>query len=258
MIVDIMKIEPVLLTKGMEGKRNGPLAPRTDEISVAGVFLQTSSRNLDENVRVWRQDDELRFKDGSNPKGTSLSELVAARAPSIIRLPPGNTKAGDAPLQFVDGFLNESPQHGAVEFRNGQLTIGVNGSRQPLNEGASWTGNTTTAGRQEIFLEGTQEGRLVLPDNSLFAFDAFGVGVDTTEGTVRINTMRGAIRRKTGPSSIELLLLNAERPVPVGIDVCANPMYGAMTIMVTPEARRHHCWSVRARVIKMLDLPPSS
>jgi len=58
---------------------DSPIEPQEDAIEVAGVYYQDAS-NRDENVLTWREDDDMMFKDVSNPSGYTLTQLASGSA----------------------------------------------------------------------------------------------------------------------------------------------------------------------------------
>jgi len=295
-IVTIMKIEPVLLTKGVESKRNVAVDPRQDSIGAAGIYFQSKSKtSTDEKVGAWRDADELYFKDAKNSAGVSLSDfqlptrsagttfqlgdggpiltatdsgILELRSNSgkgfapirtVVRLPSGTQEAGSAPLQFLEGLPNAAPAHGSIEFNNGLLTVVSGGGRQALNQGPTWSGVTTAKGRTELFLEGSHGGRLVLADNSLYAFDILAVGVNTEEGSICRNAMRGVIRRSVGEATTEILPDFEEHRkrhggTTIDVQAAADTTNGALAIFVTPELAGRHNWIVRGRLLQLSTL----
>lgn len=167
-IVDIMKIEPVTLTKGVVGVRNVPVDPQLDSVAAAGFYLQTRKNFVDEKCGFWREGGQMCLRDASVPNGISLGNLKAPHSASAgqtflignkgpmlkspddgahlqirnpsdtdfvpltapLAPPPGSTKT--APIQLLEGFLTDDVKHGAIEFANGILTIGINGVRMQI------------------------------------------------------------------------------------------------------------------------------
>lgn len=63
---------------GDEEYFDSPIEPREDAIEAAGLYLQNAG-NRDESTLIWRDsDDDMRFKDGNNPSGVTLTELAAS------------------------------------------------------------------------------------------------------------------------------------------------------------------------------------
>ena len=55
---------------------NTPIEPQEDAIEAAGLFLQDAS-NRDETTLIWRDtDNDMKFKDGNNPSGATLTDLL--------------------------------------------------------------------------------------------------------------------------------------------------------------------------------------
>lgn len=53
-----------------------PIEPQEDALEAAGVYLQDAS-NRDEAVLIWRDGDDMKFKDVANPSGHTLTQLAS-------------------------------------------------------------------------------------------------------------------------------------------------------------------------------------
>lgn len=52
------------------------LDPREDHVQCAGIVLEDATHS-DENVRVYRDGDDMKFQDTTNPTPATLSDLLA-------------------------------------------------------------------------------------------------------------------------------------------------------------------------------------
>ena len=60
---------------------DAPIEPQEDAIEAAGVYLQNAG-NRDETTVIWRDtDDDMNFKDGNNPSGATLTQLLSGALP---------------------------------------------------------------------------------------------------------------------------------------------------------------------------------
>jgi hypothetical protein len=61
---------------------DAPIEPQEDAVEAAGLYLQDVS-NLDETTLIDRAGLDMRFKDGNNPGGKTLTELAASAGGGI-------------------------------------------------------------------------------------------------------------------------------------------------------------------------------
>ena len=76
--VQVLKRESAALGGSAEDEQpwDAPIEPQEDAIEAAGVYFQDADAR-DEQVLAWREGDDLKFKDVSNPSGQTLSQLAS-------------------------------------------------------------------------------------------------------------------------------------------------------------------------------------
>lgn len=79
------------------------LDPQEDYVEVAGVVFDDAT-HVDESTVIDRLGNDMRFRDGNNPGGATLSELVAGTG--------GLTADGHKVLRQLIHFIDEGPTEG--------------------------------------------------------------------------------------------------------------------------------------------------
>lgn len=80
-----------------------PIEPQEDAIEVAGVYLQDVTAR-DETSFIWRDGDDIKFKDVNNASGHTLTQLAAAGS--------GITAAQHKALRDLIHFIDDGPADG--------------------------------------------------------------------------------------------------------------------------------------------------
>ena len=62
---------------GEESARPKPIEPQEDAVEAAGLYLQDATHR-DETTLIDRNGNNMRFKDGSNPSGLTISDLAGS------------------------------------------------------------------------------------------------------------------------------------------------------------------------------------
>lgn len=82
---------------------NVPIAAQEDALEAAGLYLQDGD-NRDENVLVWRDGNDIKFKDVTNPSGYTLAALSAGGS--------GISAAAHRALRQLIHFIDGGPAEG--------------------------------------------------------------------------------------------------------------------------------------------------
>lgn len=87
-----------------------PIDPQEDIIEARGIYFQDES-NRDETTVISRDDDDMTFKDGNNPSGATLTQLLLGALPpatqvgQVVYSVDGSTFTVQLPLTSRHGWL---------------------------------------------------------------------------------------------------------------------------------------------------------
>ena len=79
------------------------LDPKEDFVECAGAVLDDATHQ-DESTVIWRADLDMKFKDGNNPSGATLTELLAGGG--------GMTESQHKALRHLIHFISDGPGDG--------------------------------------------------------------------------------------------------------------------------------------------------
>lgn len=81
---------------------DAPIEPQEDAIEAAGLYLQDGS-NRDETTLTWREALDMKFKDGNNPSGASLTDLLSGTDDKTAKVSTGDTTPDFLEEKLVEG-----------------------------------------------------------------------------------------------------------------------------------------------------------
>lgn len=102
--VQPLKIEGVSTGGDDEDQFPTELDPQEDHVELAGIVI-CDATHRDETTRLWRADLDMKFLDGNNPGGATLTELLAGGAGGI-------TETAHKALRHLIHFINDGPGDG--------------------------------------------------------------------------------------------------------------------------------------------------
>jgi hypothetical protein len=151
--VQPVKIESPGLGGTEEDVEYSPIEPQEDAIEAAGLYLQDAS-NRDETTLVYRDGDDLKFKDGNNPSVKTLTDLAASGS--------GVTEAAHKILRQLIHFIDEGPAEGFTSGAYREVTGTVfptnvtwwessSKTKKIVERNLTWTGVNLTTDQWKVY-----------------------------------------------------------------------------------------------------------
>lgn len=135
-----------------------PIEPQEDAIEAAGVYLQDAV-NRDEQVLVWRDGNDLKLKDVTNPAGFTLSALSTGGS--------GISAASHKTLRQLIHFIDGGPAEGFASGAYCELTgtvfptasvwwTSAAKTHKIVEQLVTWTGSNPTTVQWKVYdVDGT-------------------------------------------------------------------------------------------------------